>query len=338
MKKITKIMTMGLLLGMAVSDLCGMKRQLRNEDPAQAACLDQVEQPAEKRQEPASSEVILSDMSDDILESIFVQNTIEKMSLVNQNLINLIVEICRNRSICKRMRDFLSDEEVLRILQYAGLNLNSYDLHELLSKALRKGSASCMKVLIRAGAKVNETPRDVEYRCSLLHEAVRDEKIECIKVLVRADANIKAFDSEGLTVLEYAALTGNVEVLNTLIALSEELKLGLKVNDKDLFDGTALHWAVIGTLPNCPNFLRRLLELGANPVVYSCYSDEFLEQCSITDPENIKYKVYGDTPLHFAVMFGNKSCVQILVDHYLRNRIEIPEDLKPNLRKMGLRI
>jgi len=313
MKKITKIMTMGLLLGMAVSDLCGMKRQLRDEDPAQAACLDQVEQPAEKRQEYALSEVILSDMPNEILEYIFVQNIIEKMSLGSPDVINLIGEICRYRSICKRVQDFLSDEEVLRILKYAGLNLNSYNLHELLSKALHKGSASCMKVLIRAGAKVNENPRDVEYRYSLLHDAVRDEKIECIKVLIRSGANIKAFDSEGLTVLDYAALTGNVEVLNTLIALSEELKLGLNVNDKDLFDGTALHWAVIGTLPNCPNFLRRLLELGANPVVYSCYS-----------PENIKYEVYGQTPLHFAVMLGNKECVQILVDHYLRTRIEIP--------------
>lgn len=334
MKNITKIMVVGLLLGMWETDTYGIKRQLAD----QTACVDRVEQLAEKRQEQELSEVNLLDMPNEIIESIFIQKTKDQIFFEHSNLTNLIGEMCRYRSTCKRVRDFLSDEEILSILRYAGLNLNRYNLNALLSEALHKGLPGCMKVLIRAGADVNETPRDVEFRCSLLHEAVRDQKVECIMVLVRAGANIRAFDSNGLTVLEYASLTGNVEILNTLIALSEELNLGLNVNELDSFGGTALHWAVIGTLPNCPNFLRRLLELGANPVVYSCYSNEFLEQYSISDPENIKYKVYGQTPLHFAVMLGNKTCVQILITHYLRNRIEIPEDLKPDLRIMGFKI
>ena len=44
------------------------------------------------------------------------------------------------------------------------------------------------------------------------------------------------------------------------------------------------------------------------------------------------------TPLHLAVKRHEKDCAQILVDHYIANNIAIPDELKPQLKELGVKL
>lgn len=328
-----------LLLGLVVCDTYGQKREQVEDDPEQAAehanvVQDGASMPAEKRQEvsdPTFDPEILFDMPSHLLSQIILNSDPVNVGPINtaEDVIKFIKKLMVLRLVDRRF----TLSRIVEILRSVGIRLDL--LNEVLSRATKRGYSSYVVILVGAGADANVVD---ETGKTPLFYAVMDGRLDQVEVLVRSGANVKAVDDSGLTVLSCAANAGELGVLDTLLRLSTELGLGLNVNDRDVWGGTALHWAVIGTLPNCTNFLRRLLELDANVAVYSSYSDEFLEQFSISDIENVKAKVYGQTPLHFAVMLGKKEQAQILVEHYLRHGIEIPEDLKPELRKMGFRV
>jgi ankyrin repeat protein len=105
----------------------------------------------------------------------------------------------------------------------------------------------------------------------------------------------------GTTPLHKSAGVGNVYILNQLIdiALKDNEKKERVLNITNNRGETPTHYAAFN---NCPSALFLLLQLGSN-----------------INKQNID----GDTPLHLAIIFGNKACTEILLDH---------PDLKTNIK------
>jgi len=77
-----------------------------------------------------------------------------------------------------------------------------------------KGAVDAMKYLIQGGLNVNEK---VDGHSPLL-EAVNSGHLEVVKVLIGAGANINDTDTPGWTPLMYASYNGNAEVVKALLA------------------------------------------------------------------------------------------------------------------------
>jgi len=322
MKRMSKIFLGLLLLGLVACDVYGQKRE-NPEEAAEQACVvqDDASKPAEKRQEVSDSTFdpeILFGMPNEILAQIILNGDPVDTEI---DVIHFIKKLMRLREVSKQFTLF----RIAGILRSAGINLNL--INEVLSHAIRKGYVYSVAILLGAGANANATDATGK---TPLFDAVMDGRVDCIEILVRSGADVNAVDYSGLTVLSCAANAGELGALDILLKLSAELRLGLNVDNRDVYDGTALHWAVIG---NRPNFLERLLDLGADVTIESRYSRDFLFQFSLP---NLGKK---QTALAFAVELEEREqCAKILVAHYLKNGIEIPRNLKSKLRKMGFDI
>ena len=155
-----------------------------------------------------------------------------------------------------------------------------------------------------------------------LHKAVREADSAAVRKLIEGSANVNERNDQGATALHLAVKDQNKMVIQIL------KDCGADINAKTKLGGTPLHWAVLG---DYKLGVTLLISYGANvdaadvdwmtplfwAVIKGYDSIAFklvYEQASI----NIKNKIVGKTPLHYAAVSGNFNMVMFLVDHGAR--------------------
>ena len=86
--------------------------------------------------------------------------------------------------------------------------------------------------LIAHGANLNAKSR-VRSRTALM-EAARNRKVETAKVLLAANPDVDAVDWEGYTVLMFVAVSGQLDIVNALVAGEADVNLKNKVRSSAL--------------------------------------------------------------------------------------------------------
>ncbi|CAH2094669.1 unnamed protein product [Euphydryas editha] len=147
------------------------------------------------------------------------------------------------------------------------------------------GSASCMKLLLDAGADVRAALGPG--RATALHLAAVDGHAECAGLLLEHGAYIDCINSRGQTSLHLAALAQSVEVVELLVAKRANVRA------RDVDGRTPLHGAIVRGARAC-DVARMLLSAGADPNA----SDNF-----------------GYTPVHIAALNEFSACVLLLLDY-----------------------
>ncbi|MGD8716992.1 MAG: ankyrin repeat domain-containing protein [Desulfobacterales bacterium] len=116
--------------------------------------------------------------------------------------------------------------------------------------AARRGETGLVNFLLSYGADVNEKS-DVRNRTAIM-EAARNRKVETVKALLTADPDVDAVDWEGYTVLMFAAVSGQSDIVDVL------LTHGADVNVKNKVGSSALTMA-----SGYPNVFKKLKAAGA---------------------------------------------------------------------------
>ncbi|XP_023945739.1 transient receptor potential channel pyrexia [Bicyclus anynana] len=147
------------------------------------------------------------------------------------------------------------------------------------------GSATCMKLLLDAGADVRAALGPG--RATALHLAAVDGHAECAGLLLEHGAHIDWPNSRGQTSLHLAALAQSVEVVELLVAKRADVRA------RDIDGRTPLHGAIVRGARAC-DVARLLLSVGADP----------------NAPDN-----FGYTPLHIAALNEFSACVLLLLDY-----------------------
>lgn len=122
-----------------------------------------------------------------------------------------------------------------------------------LHKAAVNGHVDCCRILLREGANVNATDKDL---VTPLHFAAFNNHIDALRLFIENQANISKSSKFGHTALHYAALNGHRDVLRVLI------EAGLSPDVQDSKGLTPLHYAVKKDHPEC---VQVLLERKADP-------------------------------------------------------------------------
>ncbi|XP_041968957.1 transient receptor potential channel pyrexia isoform X2 [Aricia agestis] len=147
------------------------------------------------------------------------------------------------------------------------------------------GSASCMKLLLDAGADVRAALGSG--RATALHLAAVDGHAECACLLLDHGSQIDEVNSRGQTSLHLATLAQSIEVVELLVARHANVRA------RDVDGRTPLHGAIVRGARAC-DVARILLSAGADPNA----ADNF-----------------GYTPLHIAALNEFSSCVLLLLDY-----------------------
>lgn len=116
--------------------------------------------------------------------------------------------------------------------------------------ASKKGEVELVNYLLSYGADVN-AESGVRGRTAIM-EAARNRKIGVVKALLTADPDLDAVDWEGYTVLMFASVSGQRDIVEVL------LSHGADVNVKNKVGSSALMMA-----SGYPNVLRKLKDAGA---------------------------------------------------------------------------
>jgi ankyrin repeat protein len=123
----------------------------------------------------------------------------------------------------------------------------------------------------------------------------------------------------GVTALHLAAANGNTEIVRMLLdAVKDQKQRAVFVVAKDNYDDcTALHYAAEDD--GNTEMVRMLLDV-------------------VQDREQrVKFLMTtGDTALHHAVLKRCTKTAKILCEYYQRLGIEIPQDLLPKLKTLGV--
>ena len=148
------------------------------------------------------------------------------------------------------MKDATAD--VIDLLE-KGADVNAkgeYSGWSPLFMAARNGNIELLNLLLSYGADAS-AKSSVRNRTALM-EAVRRRKGEAVKALLTAYPDVDAVDWEGYTVLMFAAISGQHDIVNILVTH------GADVNVKNKFGSSALMMA-----SGYQNVFKRLKEAGA---------------------------------------------------------------------------
>jgi len=121
----------------------------------------------------------------------------------------------------------------------------------LLHRAIANGYKEIFELLIAKGADVNAKDDD---EWTPLHLAAIDGYKEIAEVLIAKGADVNAKNDEGWTSLQVTAFLGQKGQQETAELLIAE---GVDVNAKDVKGQTPLDWAILNTLPEIADLLRK---------------------------------------------------------------------------------
>lgn len=166
-------------------------------------------------------------------------------------------------------------QEAVSILEQRGI-ISELSYEKEAMAAARDGDTELLKLLITAGANINE--EHLQWAAAYAHE-------ETVIFLLEHGISVNPPSRKGkLTPLHFAASGGNENIVRLF------LEKGADVNSRYINDGdTPLHGAARKGNPKC---VELLLKAGAN-----------------IDSQNI----HGDTPLHIAAMQGHHQCAKALL-------------------------
>lgn len=164
-----------------------------------------------------------------------------------------------------------------------GKDLKPFDNehHTLLHLAAKYGHLEIVKYLIKSGSNINAKNRKLERP---LHLAILYGHHDTVIFLIKNNANVNAKEQEGGTPLAWAAYTGQLEMVNTILSSKE-----VDINSSDNFGYTSLHWAAQA---GNSSILKLLIKSGGQ-----------------VDHKNLD----GNTVLDVAIKFGNVDAVKYLL-------------------------
>ena len=116
--------------------------------------------------------------------------------------------------------------------------------------AARKGDTKLVRLLIAHGANLDAKSR-IRNRTALM-EATRNRNVETLNALLAANPDVDAVDWEGYTVLMFAAVSGQLDIVKALIAHRADVNLKNKVGSSALMMASGY-----------PNVVKILKEAGA---------------------------------------------------------------------------
>ena len=180
-----------------------------------------------------------------------------------------------------------------------------------LMAAASTAKVKCMKLLLEAGAPVNDCDSNHE---TALMTAVSRGKTKGIKLLLEAGADVNAFNWRGITVLSYAVESKRPDIIRLLV------ESGANVNGPDRCLPPLIDAANID-LAGCVDML---LSLGANARIVGHDGFTALHNtCSVDVAKNLlKHGAnvdavdnFGFTPLLRAANFDYRSIAETLLAH-----------------------
>lgn len=216
--------------------------------------------------------------------------------------------------------------ELIRVLAAAGADVNAADVEGqtlLMTLAAEGFHDEPIQTLLEAGARASVNAQDQQGRTALMF-AAQYGMVERVKILLGAGADLDARDNRGQTVLMHAALgypcrsevikfltaaglsvaDVNVDGQTPLMLAARghgdcvfrqllEAGAGATVNSKDKAGRTALMYALQNRLYQIPDYLRALVEAGAD--IKAADGD-------------------GLTPLMSAAQAGSEAVVKLLLE------------------------
>ena len=150
----------------------------------------------------------------------------------------------------------------------------------LLFVAARQGHKDIVKVLIKAGANVNELDGD---GFALIHYLASTENKTMVELFIEVGATVNVKSNEGKTPLMRAVQSKNRDIVEILI------DAGANVHERDLYGWTALTFAVDGV----KEIVELLIDSGAN----------------VNEEDE-----HGFTVIEHAFLYKNKEIIDLLID------------------------
>ncbi|KAK2704348.1 palmitoyltransferase Hip14-like [Artemia franciscana] len=169
----------------------------------------------------------------------------------------------------------------------AGYDVNKRDLENvtLLHWASINNRIEIVKYYISQNAVVDAVGGDLS--STPLHWAIRQGHLRMVVLLMKHGADPQIRDGEGYSGIHLAAQYGHTSIVAYLLAK------GVPPNAPDKNEMTALMWAV--SKVNGVDPCRLLLSCGASP--------------------SIQDKLHGNTAIHWAIIAGNNTAIQLMIDY-----------------------
>ena len=266
-----------------------------------------------------------------LLHECVCANNIELLKQLLRYNISLDAVDNDGRTALNRI-DFGTDTEVLRLLVYRGMCVNTKDKHSLtpLAKVVGFDDLPKAEFLVSCGADTNDW---IGAPGTLIHLACAESSLDMIRLLVDNNANLNATDeSMNGTVFQSAC-----QRCESNGSKSEVLNYLLSTGRIDLQQNSAWWGSNINTacLMADHEIVQRLVDGGANveasdkigrrPIHFALYKSLDFVRClqekgaSLDATDKI-----GRNALHFAVLSGRLDVVQHVLSHK-RDMINMPD-------------
>ncbi len=264
---------LGLLLLSCVCDVYGMKRTLEDQASSRSRMIDPeemeiAESASQANLEQAEQTLNLIEMPDEVIEHT-IKMTIEGQQL---NSVRAFIELWKLRGINRQFYQFLSPQEIIRILHSCGFDLNEKNEkgNALLHILAEKNEPALIEILLRAGADVNRTNR--YGRLALLYASMNGHK-EVVNILLRAGSDVNKADLFGVTALHMASKNGHKEIVEML------LRAGADVNKTNNLLSTPLcfaskngHEKIVEILLRAGADVNKADNLGCTPLYWASFN------------------------------------------------------------------
>ncbi|KAG5900304.1 hypothetical protein JTB14_000830 [Gonioctena quinquepunctata] len=204
--------------------------------------------------------------------------------------------------------NLVTDLEFLELLLTFGANPDSRDRSGLtpLMKAVRQPQGmEAALLLIKYGADVNAIADERHDYRTVLHYAVLSGNYEIVDLMIKQGAKLnydEEFDIGKPSPLDLAILKGDPQIVELLI------RSGANVNCSSPIIGSPLHVACADNIPRRFDIITMLLKAGADPNL-KVYSDEF-DRNSQLRPVLVEYLASNENPsvavVHLLIQYGAK--------------------------------
>ncbi|NXU00122.1 ANR28 phosphatase, partial [Buphagus erythrorhynchus] len=199
-----------------------------------------------------------------------------------------------------------------------------------LDLAAFKGHVECVDVLINQGASI--LVKDYVVKRTPIHAAATNGHSECLRLLIgnaEPQNAVDIQDGNGQTPLMLSVLNGHTDCVYSL------LNKGANVDAKDKWGRTALHRGAVTGHEEC---VEALLQHGAKSLLRDCRGrtpihlsaacghigvlGALLQSASSVDAAPAMADNHGYTSLHWACYNGHDSCVELLLEQEVFQKME----------------